>query len=471
MAAIVISILIILWIPAAIISLGYISPVKFPRFLAQFKLLAFFRRQRYHLFISRIRLVFLIYLFRLRELLKRLKTKIPFVHAKPTKPTSRLESFKLFNRFRLPVLRKSNSPLKPEPEKTDNSNDLQCRVQLIQQKKNDSATETFSIEIKGTIHAPEDMHYITLKASITDITDGPDKPAEIRTSIKKWLLPDTKLFCYTADLGKLPNQNTIISDWMSVGKIISDWITLPRKGKRKLKFTIAILSRANHEELGSAACDFTYENSQLGYLDILQNTRRTNCLAVAMAFAVSAADKKLYNCEVKIIKDWAKNNIESANDLAKARKKLNKALNKTLKFFRQGNQLDTREICAEILETAPLAQRYDILELCLRVAQAKGFAAPEELDLLNKLANWLDADMERFREMTEKFLPAAVHQIDNLDTILGVTCEMSKEQTRKHLNSQYRKWHARITNFDSDVKTQADHMLNLIAQARNQHIG
>jgi uncharacterized tellurite resistance protein B-like protein len=127
------------------------------------------------------------------------------------------------------------------------------------------------------------------------------------------------------------------------------------------------------------------------------NIQRSKILAVTLAFAVSAADKKLYNCEIELIKNWAKNNIDFAGTPRKAKRRLDKALNKTIDFFRSGNQLDIHNICREIVEIVPVAERYDILNLCLRVVKANGLAAEEELTLLKNLAEWLQVNTDRFR--------------------------------------------------------------------------
>jgi len=39
------------------------------------------------------------------------------------------------------------------------------------------------------------------------------------------------------------------------------------------------------------------------------------------------------------------------------------------------------------------------------------------------------------------------------------------------LNKEYAKWNARVTNTDPQVRTQADQMLGLIAEARSQYVG
>jgi len=146
-------------------------------------------------------------------------------------------------------------------------------------------------------------------------------------------------------------------------------------------------------------------------------------------------------------------------------------LDQAVGFFRDGNQLDTYQICKEIVEIAPVAERYDILDLCLHVAQADGVAAAEELALLKNLANWLEVDTNRFHEMMERILPVNIHQVKDIEVVLGVNSDMSKEKTRQHLNKQYSKWNARVTNADSEIQDQADQMLKLIAEARSEYIG
>jgi tellurite resistance protein len=204
-------------------------------------------------------------------------------------------------------------------------------------------------------------------------------------------------------------------------------------------------------------------------MDLQENIERTKILAVALAFAVSAADNKLYDCEIELIKNWARDNILENSASDKDEHKLDKALEKTIAFFRGGNKLDAYNICDEIVGIAPVAQRYDILELCLYVAQSKGSVTTEELALLKNMADWLGADHERFRIMMEKVLPVEMHEVRDIETILGISSDMSREKVRKHLNKEYSKWNSRVTNSDPDIQSQADQMLKLIAEARSQY--
>lgn len=344
--------------------------------------------------------------------------------------------------------------------------ELNCRVQLTKQQEGEGVFAAFTVQIGGTIHAPGDMHHTTLQILITDVTDEVHDAKPIHSRLKQWQLQDSPTFCYNADLGRLPQQTTILSDWTDVAQLHLDWLMFPHKGQRNLQCTTSILSRRNGQELASATCYFTYDNPEPGYTELQENVQRTKTLAVSLAFAVSAADRKLYNCEVELIKNWARSNLDFSQASDKAGRELEKALNRTVDFFSDGNKLDVYKTCREIVEIVPLAERYDILDLCLRVAQANGVASAEEMALLKNLADWLEVDANRFREMVEKILPVGMHEARDQEVILGVSADMSKEKTRQQLNKEYNKWNSRVTNPDPEIQHQADQMLKLIAEAR-----
>ena len=354
---------------------------------------------------------------------------------------------------------------------------LNCRVQLTKQEKDNRVFDAFSVEICGSIPTRRGTDYATLKVSIMDVTDGVARAQPVQGRVKRWQIQDPSpgsggrpMFCYTADLGKLPRQVTTLSDWMSVAQLRVDWLRFPRKGNRNLQFNTSILSRQNGEELACAKCTFAYESPDFGYIDLEENIERIKTFAVTLAFAVSASDHKLYDCEVELVKNWARANLGWDRACDKVRRKLEKALNETVAFFRNGNQLDTHKICEEIVEIAPLADRYDILELCLYVAQAKGSVSAEELAILRDLANWLEVDTDRFRQMMGKILPVSMYEVKDAEAILGVTSDMSEEKTREHLNKEFIKWNSRVTNSNPEIQTQAEQMLELIAEARSQYV-
>ena len=176
---------------------------------------------------------------------------------------------------------------------------LNCRVRMIELKEGDAVIDAFAVEICGSVSAPEDMLKATLRISILDITDGSDEAKPVRARNPQ-AAPSGKSngseFCYVAELGRLPRPTTILEDWTCVGRLRSDEQEFSRRGKRTLRFDVSILSAGGGQELAHTWCTFVYTNPLPGYIDLQENDERTKVLAVALAFAVSAADGKLYDC-------------------------------------------------------------------------------------------------------------------------------------------------------------------------------
>jgi len=408
---------------------------------------------------------------RLSALIRRLR--LPALHIRSTVSdlSERLGSSALPGAIQQVVFGRADCDARLETSLMPNPAILNCRVRLVRDLKSGLVSDVFAVEICGSVNAPGDDCEAILRAVVLDVTDSARDPSPVHAKAGQWQMGDSPAFCYSAELGKLTSRHTVLSDWTAVAQLRPEWLLFPRKGRRDLQFRASILSRRNTQALAHAEYTLSYENSDLGYVDMEENSRRTKTLAVALAFTVSASDGRLFKSEVDVIKNWARDNVCLSQGSDKARRMLEKALNKTLAFFRDGNQLNTYEICKEIAEIAPLADRYDILDLCLRVARAKGSAAPEELALLNDLAAWLEVDPDVFRGMAERILPVSMHQVRNTEAVLGVTSDMSKENTRQRLNKEYSKWNARVTNSDPQIQAQADQMLSLIAEARRQYVG
>ncbi|MHC4074984.1 MAG: TerB family tellurite resistance protein [Planctomycetota bacterium] len=193
-------------------------------------------------------------------------------------------------------------------------------------------------------------------------------------------------------------------------------------------------------------------------------------LAMLLALVVSATDNKMADCEIELIKKWAAENIDLSQANNDIKRHFEKFFAETIVFFRKGCKVNIYKICKKIVELAPLADRYEILNLCVSVAAANGLATRKEVTILKNLSKWLELDQQRFHLSMERILPAQLYQEKDKEIILGITSDMNKEQARNQLNNEYRKWHARITNSHTPVQVQANYMLNYIAQARNEYL-
>lgn len=353
-------------------------------------------------------------------------------------------------------------------------NILNSHVLMTEVEDGDSAWQAFGLEICGTIHAPGEMRRATMVISVSDVTGGvgaePVLAANSRTASPS--RADAPEFRHIAELGRLPSQVTRLENWTAVARLRTDGQLLPRQGKRTLEFRTSIVSAEGGNELAGSRCKLVYENPAPGYLDLEENAERARVLTVALAFAVSAADNRLYDSEVELIKRWARENVldGAESDSVQSCARLEQALSNTIAFFTEGNKLDTSRLCTELVEIAAIGQRYEVLDLCLRVAAANGSVTAEEMAMVKDLASQLEIDSAKFRTMIEKILPVGMHKVMGVDDILGISGDMSSEKTRLHLNREYSKWNSRVTNTDPEIQAKADQMLKLIAEARGRYV-
>jgi hypothetical protein len=349
---------------------------------------------------------------------------------------------------------------------------LNARVRIGRETNGDSWRSTLIVEVCGTIEAPDDEdHEVNVQIAFNDATDSAAPPLPVLERPKHGPLQGSAYYTCQNAMGKLWRRTTVLEDWTTVAQISSGGFVLPRRGSRLLQGDVSIVSQKTGERLAFARCTVSFENTEIGYLDIEDNIQRSKTLAVALAFSVAAADNELPDSEVLVIHGWVRTNFGSAQASPAARLELDRALQKTAAFFRKGGRLNVQDICREIVEIAPMVGRIEIMDLCLRVAGAKGQVTAAEIMQLKDLAGGLAIDRARLRTMVEKILPVNMHASQDSEIILGVTEDMSKDEARLQLNREYAKWSSRVISTDPSIRKQADQMLNLIANARTQFVG
>jgi uncharacterized tellurite resistance protein B-like protein len=368
-----------------------------------------------------------------------------------------LKNFRSWLSHKIRFGRAAESPVLPSA--------LYSSVELTGQQ---NSPPLFILKIRGSIHSSVDIPRTTVQITAADITDGPDNPLPVHAGSKECQLPDSAKFCFVTELGTLPASVTALENWITVAQINANWLLLPRSGKRTLRFSTSIFGFDNPVELASSDCEFSYENPSLGFIDLLENIKRSKILAVTLAFALSAADGSLSENEIEMIKKWAHQNINPSDSSEKEKKQLARALNKTVALLRSGNTIDVRRVCLELARIATPAFRYDIMEFCLLVAKAGSSISHEKLTLLKNTAGWLAIDKNRFLSLAQKILTPDVCEVQDTEFFLGINSSMSQEEKRLLLNEQYKKWSARVTNFNPGVRRQAAYMLQFIAQTRDQ---
>jgi uncharacterized tellurite resistance protein B-like protein len=344
---------------------------------------------------------------------------------------------------------------------------LNGRVRTGREIFDDAWRQVLLFDLCGTIEAPNDDCEVRLEITLVD----GEESQSVMTRSKQGSAQEGCPFVYYTEMGRLCHRTTVLEDWTMVARICPESFVLPRQGHRNLQCNIAVFAKTAKRPLAVATCTILYDNTEIGYLDIEDNIQRAKTLAVGLAFSVGATDNDLLDVEVAVIDNWVQTNFHSEGASAGARSELKHALRKTAAFFRRGGRLNVEQLCREITQIAPMIGRLDTLDLCLRVAAAKGRVCETETTLIKNLADWLEIDRAKLRAMVEKTLPVGMHESQDNEMILGITDEMNKDQTRRQLNREYAKWSSRVISSDPAIRKQADQMLQLIATARTQFVG
>jgi len=358
----------------------------------------------------------------------------------------------------------SNDVTVQQPDDFELIGNLQCCLEagLGLQKE-----QVFTVKIRGKIQTDANGRRVSLKLFLDEFDNINERYTPIYQKSETGCDSKQVPFDYVCELGKINDKEKEFADWVSVAKIKPEWMLLARKGNRRVRLRAQLFNCENSDVYAQCQTYFEFYNRQWGYLDITENTERARALAVTLAFALSAADGRMYKCEIEKINEWALSTYQADKD-KKARKELLRALKKTVGFFKKGHRVNIQALCKELSEITEVWQRYDILSFCLNVVETKGFISAGQIKILKDLSKCFDIEQESFRSMLERLAPVNTYEVKDTELILGLFPELSKEQKRELLNNEYKKWNSRVTNVNPQIQSQAEQMLELITEARSK---
>ena len=333
----------------------------------------------------------------------------------------------------------------------------------------DISMEVFTVEMQGSITAPMNNCPILKTITLFDITKGEDDQQPVLCSLDNLQYQDTVAF-FSSSMDTLPFIMSLIPNWQSLLSVPIETLTFPARGERILLFTVS-MTALNGTVLATSQFKISYMNTRPGYIDSMKSRLRAAELAVKLAVSVSAVDGSFAGTEGGVVQEWIKKRIASSAESHReqVKEKLNRAVEVAMNASASADPDDMIHLCNDLIEMTPIpaasmGDKYDILELCLKVASADGIAMDVELDLVNSLADSLGVDHGRFRTMTEKILPVNIHETEDVNKILGIDPSWSREEKRKHLRKENRKWRALATHSDPEKQKQASQMQELISK-------
>lgn len=363
-----------------------------------------------------------------------------------------------------------NKKLVKKMEEEIKQNPFQC---IVNNDTIDIDEETrwdvLHIQMKGIINGPHDDFDLRFIAKITDITDDEEHP--ILCMLDEFKSLDSDVFWYEGNVEKFPYESTILKNWVTVVKVPKIFLTCARSGNRKIKVEVFAIKGNTDTILEQASSEFTFYSENTGYQEKSENRDYFEEMTVKTAMLVSASDGSMDASEADIIKEWVRKRVNAYTDEYQEdeKKRLNSYIREAYEEI-NNNSIDIYEVLEGIENIASEGEKFDLFELCLDVAKADGEADKEELQIINEIAKYIGLDEKQFRSMVEKTLPITMHTSEvNDEDLLGIKSDMTKEEIKKHLRNEYRKWNQRIGSSDSELREQAETMIHLIAEARKKY--
>jgi hypothetical protein len=199
----------------------------------------------------------------------------------------------------------------------------------------------------------------------------------------------------------------------------------------------------------------------------LDGAQRVGLKNISLAFACVGLAGRLKSNHIEIATQWAAEQLLYSKSSTIAKKRFRKAVKSSAGFFNRHSEFDPAPVCGQIAAVLPVSDRYEVIGLCIRISNSNRTLCGEQVNLLKACSKWLGLDADRFRLMVEKRLPLDVDPGESdIELLFGIAPDMSGEQVQDILTEEFRKWNARITNQNPEIRDRADKMIRIITAHR-----
>jgi len=325
--------------------------------------------------------------------------------------------------------------------------------------------EFIKVFIDGIVNVPYDNYNTNISVSMFDITNGKEEP--IICLIESMQYKESLMFHYSRNM-KMPYKGTVINKHEFI-RIPTMFLQFPRSGNRKIEIIVEVSGGGRVLEKSKGTLYHTV--LEQGYLEALENEEKFEEKIVKAAVYTGSIDGYLDYNEKRIIKKWIEKESYSSDITTRLKKevRLEKYIEEAEREIKLGYNI--YELLDDVYSWMSEKQKYQIYELCLKVAGADGVASTEELDLLQEIAEILKLDRSKYQAMIEKELPIMMHEssAQSDEEKIGITRSMSKDEIKKHLMNEYRKWNRRVSNSNPQIREQAEEMIKIIAELRKKY--
>lgn len=318
----------------------------------------------------------------------------------------------------------------------------------------------FQVQIAGRIPTQQDNVDTHVKVEISDITEGKSDPHPVFSIDERYRDEENAEFCLIQHNGIVPEKNAILARLVTVAKFPCHILKFAYRGRRKLLFRTTVLETESQTEIVSSQQIIEHVYCSDGYREV--HGRRLEVLQSCVELSAVVLGPGAYSDTVRQM--WS-NFIQQKSEMLISEEEAVK----TVEAVQNRSENIAIQHCSHIvLAYGKNTDRFCAIELALQTAASNNVVGKENLEKLFQIAHALEIQQDRFLGMAQKLLLSSNCKIEDPSQLLGITSDMAGESFRKRLNEEYRKWNARVTHPDPQVRSQADQILTLIAEIRSQ---
>jgi tellurite resistance protein len=219
---------------------------------------------------------------------------------------------------------------------------------------------------------------------------------------------------------------------------------------------------------------FSTNITEAGYKEENENKKEAQSLSIQVAMGLAFSDGSFDAAESKVIKEWAKRNIDSypESDQVTLKASFNDAF--TVSYNKGKNGLiDLSAVTARLSEIGDKKSKYDALELCHAVMGADGEIAATEMQFIDKIAKELDISSEVLQSMKDSVIVdvgSSINDSASVEAVLGIDSSWDEDNIKTHLRKEFQKWNNRLNTLPAGkARDNAQAMLDSIAEARKRY--
>jgi len=333
--------------------------------------------------------------------------------------------------------------------------------QLTDESLPSGEDQFFRVKMIGRIPTEEDNVDTDMQLEIQDITEGRSHPQQVLSADEQYRSENNAGFHFIRHNGIVPEKNSVLARWATVAQFPCHILRFSHRGRRKLMFCVSVLEAETGRKLTAAQKMIEYVYCSDGYREV--HSRRCDILKSCIELAVfSCGQTPPFSRDIQSLwTTW----LQEKSDLFTSAEE---AEGMVEQIAENASALALEASAETLLAYGQGTDVFLALELALQTA---GFYGNVTLDMYQRLARivkMLQIRQDRFLAMAQKVLLSSGCHIEEPSYLLGISPDMDEASFRKRLNEEYRKWNARVTHPDAQIRDQADRVLTLIANIRTQ---